>query len=93
MITYVISNAKNYSSSATVSLRLALLCWREDRRRLNNKNKNFVICFVLSSPCTIFAGAKIGGGSEMKIKTLVFILHFSRLALSLQSKEIWPMRR
>ena len=55
MITYVISNAKNYSSSATVSLRLALLCRREDRRRLGNENKNFGFYFAFLSPCTIFA--------------------------------------
>ena len=30
---------------------------------------------------------KIGGGSEVKIKTSSFILHFTRLALSLQKKN------
>jgi len=44
--------------------------------RLNNENKNFVICFALSSAFTTFAIAKIGGGSEMKIKNFVFYFAF-----------------
>ncbi|MBO4851449.1 MAG: hypothetical protein J5529_11205, partial [Prevotella sp.] len=34
---------------------LAQLCWREDRRRFGNANKNFVFCFAFRPAFVIFA--------------------------------------
>jgi hypothetical protein len=55
----------------------------EDRLRLGNKNKQAY--FVLLSACAIFI-PKMKTGCASAMKTNKFILHCSRLALSLQQK-------
>ena len=63
----------------------------EDRSR----HKRCFYCFFLSSRKLIcislgfhylWLTSKIGGFSEIKIKTTVFLLHFARIALSLQAE-------
>ena len=65
--------------------RLAILCFRQDTLRLGNEKESLsAFHFALRSPCSIFAFAKIRGGSAMKMKVFQpFILHCARLAVSL----------
>ena len=60
--------------------------------RLNNENKKLrlLFCIVFAYFCSFVA--KIGCGSEKKIKTLVFILLFARLALYLSLRGEYRMR-